>query len=168
VLSGDEDDLRFNSFDRYEAGMEFSSNWFNARAKFRDNDASITPSWGYTGSASVNTYGIESWHGRLNAEYAYVNQGNSDRTVNRYSMSGSASKRFFNWGTLEAEGRWLRTRWSGQSSEGNDIDALHVKLKYSWWYGKVEVRLETGFAQLLRPAEDRTVYNFDLRLRRVF
>jgi hypothetical protein len=168
VLSGDEDDLRLNSFDRYEAGMEFNSNWFSARTRFYDNDASITPSWGYTGSASVSTYGVESWHGRLNAEYAYVNRGNSDQTVDRYSVSGFASKRFFNRGFLEAEARWLRSRWSGQQSEGNDIDALHLKLNYSWWYGKVEVRLETGFSQLLRPVEDRSVYRAELRVRRVF
>jgi hypothetical protein len=62
----------------------------------------------------------------------------------------------------------MRSRWSGQSSDANDIDAVHVKLKYSWWYGKVEVKMETGFAQVLRPTEDLSVYRAELMVRRVF
>jgi hypothetical protein len=88
--------------------------------------------------------------------------------VDSFSLSGTASKRFFKWGFLQAEGSWLRGRWSGQSSQSNDIDAVRLKLKYSWWYGKVEFRLETGFAQRLRPTEDLSVYKFGLRVRRVF
>jgi hypothetical protein len=168
VLSGDKDDLRFNSFNRYLAGMEFNSRWCSAKAEYEDYDATITPSWRYSGSVSFFTGSVESWNGRLNADYTYLNQGNSDDAVNRFSISGSASKRFFRRGLLEAEGSWLRSRWSGQSNKGNDIDAVNVKLKYSWWYGKVEFKMETGFAQLLRPAEDRTVYRADLRVRRVF
>jgi hypothetical protein len=168
VLSGNEDELRFNSFDRYSAGMEFNSLWFNAKARMERNDASISPSWGYSGSASVNTYRVESWKGRLTADYSYLSQDSSAQTVNRFSVSGFASKRIFKRGFLEAEGSWLRARWSGQSSEANDIDAIRVKLKYTWWYGKVEVKLETGFAQLLRQVEDRSVFRFDLRARRVF
>jgi hypothetical protein len=168
VISGDKDDLRFNSYDRYLAGMEFNSLWFSAKAKFEENDASISPFWGYSGSVSVFTYGVESWSGRLRTDYTYRNHGNPDQTVNRFSVSGGASKRFFKRGLLEAEGSWLRGRWSGLSSESNDIDTLHLKLKYSWWYGKVEVKLETGFAQILRSTEDRRVFDFDLRVRRVF
>jgi hypothetical protein len=168
VLSGDEDDLRFNSFDRYLAGMEFNSLWFSAKTEFEDNNAKISPFWMYTGSLSFFTYGVGSWNGRLSADYNYVDQGNSGETVNRFSVSGVASKRFFNRGVLEAEGSWLRGRWSGQSSEGNDIDTVLLKLKYSWWYGKVEVKMETGFAQILRPAEDKSTFRFDLRVRRVF
>jgi hypothetical protein len=168
VLSGDEDDLRFNSFDRYTAGLEFNSLWFSAKTRFEDNDAKISPFWSYTGSVSFFTYGVQSWNGRLSADYSYVDQGNSDQTVNRFSVSGVASKRFFNRGFLEAEGSWLRGRWSGQQSQGNDIDAVHLKLRYSWWYGKIEIKAETGFAQLLRPTEDRSVFRADLRVRRVF
>jgi len=168
VLSGDKDELRLNGYNRYLAGVEFSGPWFAANAEIEDNDARITPSWGYSGSASVFTYGEESWSGRLNADYSYLNQGNSGPTVNRYFVSGVASKRFFELGLLEAEGGWLRGRWSGESSDANDIDALHFKLKYSWWYGKVEVKLETGVVNISRPIEDSTVFEFDLRVRRVF
>ena len=168
LLSGDENDLRFNSFDRYVAGMEFNGSWFAAKARFEDNDAKITPSWSTSGSVSFFTSGVKSWSGRLNADYTYLNQDDSSQTVNRYVVSGSASKRLFRWGLLEAEGGWLRGRWSGQSSQSNDIDNLHLKLKYSWWYGKVEVKMEAGIAQILRPTEDRRVYKFDLRVRRVF
>jgi hypothetical protein len=86
--------------------------------------------------------------------------------VDRYSVSGSTRKRLFKRGLLEAEGSWLRGRW--QSSKANDIDTLLFKLKYSWWYGKIEVKLETGYAQILRPTEDRRVFKVDLRVRRVF
>jgi len=168
VISGDEDDLRFNDFNRYVAGLGFNWPWFTAKAKFEENDASISPAWGYSGSVSFFTYGVESWNGRLNADYTYRNQDNSSQTVDRFSVSGVASKRFFKRGLLEAEGSWLWARWSGQSSEANDIDAVRLKLKYSRWYGKVEVKLETGFAQILRPTEDRRVYRIDLRVRRVF
>jgi hypothetical protein len=168
VLSGDEDDLRFNSFDRYLAGMEFNSRWFSAKAEFEDYNASISPSWGYVGSASVFTYGVGTWSGRLRTTYSYRNHGNQGQTVNRLTVSGGGSKRFFKRGLLEGEGSWLRGRWSGQSSESNDVDSLHLKMKYSWWYGKVEVKLETGFAQIFRPSENRKVFHFDLRVRRVF
>ncbi len=168
VLSGDKGDLRFNSFDRYATGMEFNGQWFAAKARYEQNDASITPSWGYSGSASFFTYGTKSWSGRLGADYAFVNQGNSAQTVNQFSVSAAASKQFFKWGFLEVEGSWRRGRWSGQSSQANDIDTLDLRLRHSWWYGKVEMRLETGFAQILRPTEDRSVYNLNLRVRRVF
>ena len=168
VLSGDKDQLRFNSYDRYVGGMGFNWPWFSANAEIENNDAKITPSWGYSGSASFFTYGVTRWSGRLNANYSYLNQGNGGATVKRSVVSGVASRRFFKRGILEAEGSWLRSRWSGQSSDSNDIDALRLKLKYSWWYGKVEVRLATGFAQILRPTEDRKVFELDLRVRRVF
>ena len=168
VLSGDEDDLRFNSFNRYLAGMQFNWPWFSAKAEFEDNDASITPYWGYSTSASFFTYGVKSWTGRLDADYRYLNQGKSGESIDRFSLSGGASRRFFNRGVLAAEGSWLRARWSGQSSNANDIDAVRVKLKYSWWYGAVEFKLETGFIQFLRPTEDRSLFRFDLQVRRVF
>jgi hypothetical protein len=168
VLSGDKDDLRLNDYDRYSGGMSFGARWFAAKVEVENNDARITPSWGYSGSASLFTYGMQSWSGRLNANYSYLNQQNQGPTVKRYSMTGVASKRFFKWGMLEAEGGWLRGRWSGESSDSNDIDSFYVNLRYSWWYGKVEVKVDTGFAQILRPTEDRKVYQFNLRLRRVF
>jgi hypothetical protein len=168
VLSGDEDDLRFNSFDRYIAGMEYNGQWFAAKAKYEENDARITPSRGFSGSASLYTYGANTWRARLTADYAYENQGNSALTVNRYGVTAAARRQFFKWGLLEGEGSWLRGRWSGDSSEANDIDTIYIRLRHSWWYGKVEVKLETGFAQILRPTEDRRVYNVNLRVRRVF
>ena len=169
VLSGDKDDLRFNDFNRYVAGMEFNWPWFAAKVEFEENDANLGPFRRYSGSASVFTDGTWSWNARLNTDYAHREQTDDvGETVDRFSVSGSASKRFFKRGLLEAEGSWLRARWSGESSGANDIDAVRLKLKYSWWYGKVEVKLETGFAQILRPTEDRSVYRADLRVRRVF
>jgi hypothetical protein len=166
VLSGDEDDLRFNDFDRYVAGAEFTWPWFRAEAEFEENDASFGAFWGYSGSVSFFTYGVRSWNARLNADYDHRNYTDSSEIVDRYSVSGSSSRRLFRRGLLEVEGSWLRGRW--QSSTPNDIDTLFLKLKYSWWYGKIEVKLETGFAQILRPTEDRQVFKFDLRVRRVF
>jgi hypothetical protein len=169
VLSGDKDDLRLNDFNRYVAGLEFNGPWFAASAEFEENDATFGPFRGYSGSASFFTDGTQSWNARLNADYDHRNHTDDlGETVDRFSMSGSASKQFFKRGLLEAEGGWQRARWSGQTGDANDIDAVRVKLKYSWWYGKVEVKIETGFAQILRPTEDRRVYRADLRVRRVF
>ena len=158
-----------NDFTRYLAGLEFNSSWFAAKAEFEENDAAFGPFRGFAGSASCFTGGTQTWNARLTADYAHRNHTDDDgNTVNRLSVAGGASRRLFRRGLLEAEGSWLRGRWSGQSGDANDIDAVHVKLKYSWWYGKVEVKLETGFAQILRSAEDRSVYKVDLRVRRVF
>jgi hypothetical protein len=169
VISGDEDSLRFNSFDRYLAGLEFSRRWFTAKAEYEDNDATFGSFRGYAVMSSLYTAGTRSWNAHVTADFVHRNHtDDAGETVNRFSLSGGTSKRFFKWGLLEAEGSWLRGRWSGQSSEANDIDAIRVKLKYTWWYGKVEVKLETGFAQLLRQVEDRSVFRFDLRARRVF
>jgi hypothetical protein len=169
VLYGDKDDLRLNDFTRYLAGLEFNSSWFAAKVEFEENDAAFGPFRGFAGSASCFTGGTQPWNARLTADYAHRNHTDDDgNTVNRLSVAGGASRRLFRRGLLEAEGSWLRGRWSGQSGDANDIDAVHVKLKYSWWYGKVEVKLETGFAQILRSAEDRSVYKVDLMVRRVF
>jgi hypothetical protein len=71
-------------------------------------------------------------------------------------------------GLLEAEGSWMRGRWDGPSSDANDIDLMRFKLEYSWWYGKVEVKLKTGFFQIIRSVEESRGYLVDLRVRRVF
>ncbi len=168
VLSGDDDSLRLNRFDRYKAGVRYQGLWLTAKAEYDESDATFGSFRGYTGAASLITHGANWWSARLNAEYAYRDNFDTGENVNRFSVSGSASRRLFKRGVIEAEGSWLRARWSGESSEANDIDAFHVTLHYSWWYGKVEVRLETGFAQLLRPTEDRSVFKFDLWVRRVF
>jgi len=168
VLSGDEEDLRFNDYDRYKAGLNFNGLWFGVKAEFEDKDATAGSCRRYSGRVTLNTYGTRRWSARLNAGYAYHDRIDSGETTNLFSVIGSAKKRLFRRGALEAEGSWRRTRWSGRSSEANDIDAVRIDLNYSWWYGKIEVRLETWFAQLLRPTEDRTVYNFELRVRRVF
>jgi hypothetical protein len=104
----------------------------------------------------------------VNAAYDYRDNFDTGENVNRFLVSGSASKWFSKWGALNAEGKWRRVRWSGRSSQANDIDAFHATLNYSWWYGKIELGLETGFAQLLRQTEDRRVFKFDLWVRRVF
>jgi hypothetical protein len=169
VISGDEDELRFNSFDRYLAGIEYSRKWFSAKVEYEEKDANFGPFRGYSGMASVHTLGTQLWSASMTADYVHRNlTDDGGETVDRFSLSGAASRRFLQWGLLEAEGSWLRGRWSGASSKANDIDALHFRLRYSWWYGKVEFRLETGYAELLRPTEDRRVLNLDLRVRRVF
>jgi hypothetical protein len=169
VLTGDEDELRLNDFNRYVAGLEFKWLWFTAKAEFEENDATFGPFRGYSGMASVFTDGRQLWGARLTADYAHRDHTDEQgETVDRFSVSGVANRRFFKRGLLEAEGSWLRARWSGESSTANDIDAVHIKLKYSWWYGKIEVKMETGFAQILRPTEDRSVYRAELRVRRVF
>ncbi|MFV2070175.1 MAG: hypothetical protein ACC645_24675, partial [Pirellulales bacterium] len=169
VLSGSQDALRFNDYNRYVAGMEYSRRWFSANAEFEENDATFGSFRGYTGLVSLYTDGTQSWNARVNADYAHRNYtDDAGEIVDRFALSGGVSRRFFKRGLLEAEGSWLRERWSGESSDANDIDSMHAKLKYSWWYGKVEVKLETGFAQILRPTEDRSVYRVDLRVRRVF
>jgi hypothetical protein len=175
VLSGDKEDLRFNDYNRYVAGLGYSRRWFTAKAEFEENDATFGAFRGYTGLVSLYTDGTQSWNARITADYAHRNHtddaaetDDAGETINRFALSGGASRRLFRTGLLEAEGSWLRSRWSGQSSDGNDIDAVHVTLKYSWWYGKIEVKMETGFAQILRQVEDRSVYRADLRVRRVF
>ncbi|MBW2692870.1 MAG: hypothetical protein JRE57_09580 [Deltaproteobacteria bacterium] len=169
VISGDEDNLRFNSFDRYLAGIEYIRKWFSAKVEYEESDATFGSFRGYSGMTSVYTDGTQLWSASMTADYSHRNHTDDDGdTVDRFSLSGTAGRRFLQWGTLEAEGSWLRGRWSGASSKANDIDALHFRLRYSWWYGKVEVRLETGYAELLRPTEDRRVFNLDLRVRRVF
>ena len=169
VLSGDKEDLRFNDYNRYVAGLEYNRRWFAAKAEFEENDATFGPFRGYAGFVSVYTDGTQLWNARATVDYNYRNYSDDDgNTVNRFAVSGSARRRLFKRGLLEAEGSWLRSRWSGPSSDANDIDAVHVKLKCSWWYGMVEVKMETGFAQVLRKSEDRSVYRADLRVRRVF
>jgi hypothetical protein len=169
VLSGDKSDLRFNDYNRYVAGMEYSRRWFTAKVEFEENDATFGAFRGYSGFVSLDTGGTQLWNARVAIDYDHRNHTHDDgETVDRFALSGGANRRFFKSGLLEAEGRWLRARWSGQSSDGNDIDAVHIKLKYAWWYGKIEVKLETGFAQILRSSEDRSVYRADLRVRRVF
>jgi hypothetical protein len=59
-------------------------------------------------------------------------------------------------------------RCSGERSGADDIDALFVNAGYSWWYGKINVKLAGGMAQVFRKAEDRSVYRVDLRVRRSF
>jgi len=168
VLSGDKSALRFNNFDRYVAGLRYGGPWLNAKAEFEENDADLGSYRGFASGVTVFTYSTKSWSGRLNADYGYRDNMDTGENVNRFAVSGSAGTRLFRRGFLEAEGSYLWARWSGESSQANDVDAMNVKLKYSWWYGKVEVRMETGFAQLLRPTEDRRVYKFDLWVRRVF
>jgi hypothetical protein len=169
VLSGDNSDLRFNDYNRYVTGMEYSRRWFTAKVEFEENDATFGAFRGYSGFVSLDTGGTQLWNARVAIDYDHRNHTHDDgETVDRFALSGGANRRFFKSGLLEAEGRWLRARWSGQSSDGNDIDAVHIKLKYAWWYGKIEVKLETGFAQILRSSEDRSVYRADLRVRRVF
>jgi hypothetical protein len=169
VLSGDKEDLRFNDYNRYVAGLTYGRRWFAARAEFEENDATIGAFRGFAGYVSVHTDGTQLWNARVTADYDHRNHRDDDgETVDRFTVAGGASRRFFKRGLLEAEGSWLRARWSGQSSDANDIDAVRVKLKYSWWYGKVEVKMETGFAQVLRPTEDLSVYRAELRVRRVF
>ncbi|MBW2541013.1 MAG: hypothetical protein JRF15_02900, partial [Deltaproteobacteria bacterium] len=169
VISGDEDRLRFNDFDRYLAGLEFSRKWFTAKGEYEENDATFGSFRGFAGMVALYTGGMRSWNAHATADFAHRDHTDDvGEKVNRFSLSGGTSKRFFKWGMLEAEASWMRARWSGQSSEANDVDALRVKLKYTWWYENFEVKLETGFAQLLRPTEDRSVFRFDLRARRVF
>jgi hypothetical protein len=168
VLSGDKDALRLNSYDHYRFGLRYQGAWLTARAEYEENDGTLGSFRGYTGAVGLITYGARQWSARLNADYAYRDNFDTGESVNRLSVAGTASKRIFKRGVIEAEGSWLRTRWSGQSSNANDIDAFHATLNYSWWYGKVELGLQTGFAQLLRPTEDRSVFKLDMWVRRVF
>jgi hypothetical protein len=168
VLSGDEDALRLNSFDRYKLGLKYQGSWLSASAEYDDNDATLGSFRGYSGAVGLGTYGTRRWRAQLHATFAYRDNFDTGESVNHFAVSGSASSRFFKWGVLEAEGGWRRARWSGQSSGANDIDAYHATLNYSWWYGKIELGVETGFAQLLRPSEDRSVFKFDMWVRRVF
>jgi hypothetical protein len=169
VYKGDEDTLRFNDFDRYLTGVEYSRRWLSANAEFEKNDATFGSFWGYSGSVSLHTDAMWTWNASMTADYVHQNYtDDGGENVDRFGLSGGASKRFFKRGLLEVEGGWLRGRWSGQSSDANDIDAVRFKLRYSWWYGKVEVKLETGVAKLYRTFEDSTVFGVDLRVRRVF
>lgn len=169
VLSGSDSDIRLNNYNRYSTGLEFNWPWFSAKAEFIDNDATFGRFRGYSGETSFFTYGTDTWHARLNAGYIYRDYlDDTGEDLSRVTMSASAGTRLFLRGLLEAEGSWMRGRWDGPSGDANDIDLMHVKLKYSWWYGKVEVKFETGFIQIIRPAEQSSGYLVDLRVRRVF
>jgi hypothetical protein len=83
-------------------------------------------------------------------------------------MSAGVRKRLFRRGELELEGRYRRVRWSGDRGDADDVDTLFVNADFSWRYGKIDVKLEAGMAQVLREAEDKRVYRVDLRVRRSF
>jgi hypothetical protein len=169
VLSGDEDDIRVNTYDRQVAGIELSWPWFTVKGEYEDYDATFGPYRGFSGSLSLFTYGTQSWQGRIGTSYSSRKQLDDDRErVDRFTVSGGARTRLFRRGLLEFDGNYLQERWSGESSVANDIDSLLVRAKFSWWYGKIQVQLESRMAQVLREAEDRREYQIDLRVRRNF
>jgi len=168
VLSGNEAELRINSFDRSVIGFEFDWPWMSATARYENYDATIGPFESVSGTISVFTYGAHPWQARARAGYGYQSYTGSDDSVSRATLGANASLRLFRRGMLEFEANWLHERWGGSSSESNDLDQIFVGTDLSWWYGQFEFRLETGMAQLLRRTEDRSVYQVDLRLRRWF
>jgi hypothetical protein len=168
LVSGDERDLRINEYDRSVVGLQLRWPWLSARAQFEDYDATFDPFRGYLGSISVFTYGTASWRARFNASYTLRDHTDTDETVGRLTVSGGVRKRLFRRGELELDGRYRRERWSGDRSDVDDVDTLFVNAGFSWWYGKIDVKLEGGMSQILREAEDKRVYRFDLRVRRSF
>jgi hypothetical protein len=168
LLSGNERDVRANSYDRGVVGLELTWPWFSARAEFEDYDATFAPFRGYLGRISVFSDSAASWRARGGVGYAVRDYSDTGETVGRLTTSAGVSKRLFRRGQLELKARYRRVRWSGERSAANDVDALSANTAFSWWYGKIDVKLEAGMAQVLREAEDKRVYRVDLRVRRSF
>jgi hypothetical protein len=168
VLSGDEAELRINSFDRSVIGFQVDWPWVSATAQYENYDATIGPFESASGMVSVFTYGAHPWQARARAGYGYQSYTGSDDNVSRATLAANASLRLLRRGLLEFEANWLRERWSGSSASSNDLDQIFVGTEFSWWYGQFQLELETGIAQLLRRTEDKSVYQVDFRLRRSF
>jgi hypothetical protein len=168
LVSGNERDFRLNEYNRAVAGLQLRGSWYSAHAEFEDYDATYAPFRGYTGSASVFTDSAALWRARLSAGYAFRDHTDTGETVGRLTVSGGVRKRLFRRGELEFDGRYRRVRWSGERSDADDVDTLFVNAGYTWWYGKIDVKLKAGMAQILREAEDKRVYRVDLRVRRSF
>jgi hypothetical protein len=168
VLSGNERDFRINSYDRSVVGLQLTWPWFSARAEFEDYDATFAPFRGYSGRISVFSDSTASWRARCGIGYVLRDYSDTGETLGRLRASASVRKRLFRRGQLELETRYRRVRWSGERSAANDVDALSANAGFSWRYGKIDVKLEGGMAQIMRKAEDKRVYRVDLRLRRAF
>jgi hypothetical protein len=168
LVSGDERDVRINDYDRSVVGLQLTGPWFSAGAEFENYDATFAPFRGYLGSISVFSDSAALWRARFNARYAFRDHTDTGETVGRLTMSAGVRKRLFRRGELELEGRYRRVRWSGDRGDADDVDTLFVNADFSWRYGKIDVKLEAGMAQVLREAEDKRVYRVDLRVRRSF
>lgn len=169
LVSGDERNLRLNDIDRYVLGLKLDGRFYSVDAEYEDYDADLGSFSGYSGSASLFTYGLDAWSASVTAAYAFRDHSDSDEDVTRIRVRGAASARLFRRGLLEVDIGYLRERWNGDfTGSGNDLDSLLVEADYSWTYGKLEVRLESRMAQILREAEDKRVYRVRLRARRRF
>jgi hypothetical protein len=169
ILSGDRSDLRTNSYEHEVAGFELTWPWFNLKAQYENYAATLGPFEGFSTSLALFTYGRLEWHARANAGYSLRDQKESGgETITRADVGLGGQRRLFRRGFLEIDGIYVRERWSGESSFANDLDSFALKCAYTWWYGKVQVKLESRVARVLREAEDRSVYQINLRVRRDF
>jgi hypothetical protein len=168
LVSGNERNVRINDYDRTVVGMHLTWPWFSATAEFEDYNATFGPFRGYSGSISAFNDSTASWRVGFNAGYTFRDQKDTGETMGLLSLSGTVTKRLFRRGELTLEGRYRQERWTGDRSDESDVDTLFLNAGYSWWYGKVSVKLKGGMAQILRKREDRSVYRVDLRVRRSF
>jgi hypothetical protein len=168
VLSGNEQDLLLNPFDRTVVGLQLTWPWFSAWAEFEDYDARFAPFRGYLARAEVFTPSTAAWRARCGVGYAFRDHLDTGSTVGRLSASFDVTKRLFRRGRLELRGRYRQVRWSGERAAANDVDTVSANAAFSWWYAKIDVRLEAGMVQILRTAEDKRAYRVDLRVRRPF
>jgi hypothetical protein len=168
VVSGNERDVRINSYDRSTVGLELTWPWLSARAELEDYDATFSPFRGYLGRISVFSGSTASWRARGGVGYVFRDYSDTGETLGRLTASAGVRKRLFRRGRLELEARYQRVRWSGERSAANNVDTLSVDAGFSWWYGKIDVKLEGGMVQILRSVEDKREYRVDLRVRRPF
>ncbi len=168
VLSGEEESLRLNPFDRQLAGVEVTWPWLTAKAEYENYDANFGPFRQLSGSFSVFTFGRRTWRARFNAGYGYRELKNTDENVQRLKLGASARRRLFRRGQLELHADYLRERWSSSDQDSNDRDAVNVRSLFTWWYGLIQVRLEGKMVQIFERVEDRSVYQVNLRVRRSF
>jgi hypothetical protein len=168
VLSGSERNIRVNSFDRIVVGLNLALPWLSALLQFEDYDATFGPFRGYSGSLSLFSGFGASWQARGGVGYALRNYLDSGEDLSRLTASANVGRRLFRRGQLELRGRYRRERWSGEKGRTNNVDALYVNAGFSWWYGKIDVKLEGGMVQISREREDKRVFRVDLRVRRPF
>jgi hypothetical protein len=168
VLSGHESDLRINSFERTVVGLQLLWPWFSARAEFEDYDATFEPFLGYSGRISVFSDRTAWWGARCGVSYAVREYSDTGETQSRLEASAGAGKGLFRRGKLDLAVRYRRVRWSGERSAANDVDEFFFNTGFSWWYGRIDVRLEGLVGQVIRTTEEKRVYRVDLRVRRSF
>ena len=168
VLAGNELEVLTNSYKRSVLGLELTWPWFSARGELEDYDATFSPFRGYLGRISVFSDSVASWRARCGVGYVFRDYSDTDETVGRLTASAGISKRLFRRGQMKLDGRYRRARWSGERATANDVDTVSVNAGFSWWYGKIDVKLDFRMVQVLRDAEDKRVYRVDLRVRRPF